>query len=112
MSNCKIVQYSDLTVCHKCHNRWDTNDRSPPICGDEMQKIIFMQQTKKHSFIEVCLSTAIGYLVAVLTQYFIFPYFDIYTSFQSNLQIGLIFTAISIIRSYVIRRLFNRLGGR
>ena len=77
-----------------------------------MQKIIFMQQKKLHSFIEVLASTAIGYLVAVSTQYLIFPYFHIYTTIESNLKIGLIFTLVSIVRSYAVRRLFNWIGSK
>ena len=69
-------------------------------------------QKKSHSFIEVCLNTAIGYVIAVSAQILIFPYFDIHASFESNLKIGMIFTVISIIRSYVMRRLFNYIGCR
>lgn len=72
----------------------------------------WVMQKKSHSFIEVCLNTAIGYAVAVLSQYIVFPYFHIYTSIESNLKIGAIFTIVSIVRSYFVRRLFNWWGSR
>ena len=63
-------------------------------------------QTKYQSFLESCLNILIGYLTALLSQLLIFPLFDIYVSIQDNLLIGLYFTIISLIRSYLIRRYF------
>ena len=65
-------------------------------------------QTKKQSFIESLINILIGYLTALLSQILIFPLFDIYVTFQDNLLIGLYFTIISLIRSYLVRRYFNK----
>ena len=59
------------------------------------------------SLIETIVSVAIGYIVALLSQVVVFPLFDIEVSLIDNLLIGLLFTVISIIRGYYIRRLFN-----
>ena len=67
-----------------------------------------MQQTKFSSFIESLTNIAIGYSVALASQLVIFPQFDIHVSLQTNIYIGLWFTLVSIIRSYVIRRWFNK----
>lgn len=64
-------------------------------------------QSKLQSFIESLTNILIGYLTALLSQVLIFPIFDIYVSFQDNLLIGLYFTIISLIRSYLVRRYFN-----
>lgn len=64
-------------------------------------------QSKKMSLIETVLSVLIGYIVALLSQIVVFPLFDIEVSLIDNLLIGLLFTVISIIRGYYIRRLFN-----
>lgn len=64
-------------------------------------------QSRKHSFFEACLSTFLGFFVALLAQFFIFPFFGIYTSLTDNILIAMFFTAISILRSYAVRRLFN-----
>lgn len=65
-------------------------------------------QTKKHSIIESISNVAIGYFVALFSQIIIFPFFDIHVSLKSNIKIGLWFTAISILRSYILRRFFTR----
>ena len=66
-------------------------------------------QSKKHSFMEILVSTLVGYFVALLTQYIVFPLYGIQSSHSSNVQIALIFTIISIIRGYIFRRVFNKL---
>lgn len=65
-------------------------------------------QSKKHSFIESLTNVAIGYVVALLSQIAVFPMFNIYVPLSDNLLIGLWFTVISIFRSYVVRRYFNK----
>jgi len=67
-----------------------------------------MTQSRRMSFVESLANVAIGYGVAVASQVLIFPLFGIHVPFRSNLMIGLWFTVISIVRSYVLRRLFNR----
>ncbi len=71
-----------------------------------------MSQTKRHSAFEAVANVAIGYGVAVASQVAIFPLFGIHIPLADNLLIGLWFTAISIVRSYALRRLFNRLTHR
>ena len=65
-------------------------------------------QTKFQSFIESMVNILIGYGVAIGSQLIVFPMFDIDIGFSNNLLIGLYFTVISLIRSYVIRRYFNK----
>lgn len=68
-----------------------------------------MRQSRGMSFVESCANVAIGYIVALLSQLAIFPVFDIRVTLADNLLIGAFFTVISIVRSYAVRRLFNRL---
>ncbi|MBD1572915.1 hypothetical protein HC725_06425 [Vibrio sp. S17_S38] len=65
-------------------------------------------QSKKHSLIESVSNVLIGYLVALFSQLLIFPFFGIDVSLSDNVLIGLWFTLISIVRSYTLRRFFNR----
>lgn len=71
------------------------------------KEIVVMQQTKLGSLIESLMNIAIGYGVALISQVILFPFFDIHISLETNLWIGVWFTVISLIRSYVIRRWFN-----
>ena len=65
-------------------------------------------QSRLSSFVESCINVAIGYAVALLSQIAIFPWFGIHVSLTTNLWIGLWFTLISIARSYLVRRAFNK----
>jgi len=65
-------------------------------------------QSKKHSLIESMTSTAIGLAINTTAQHLIFPLYGIYISWHQNFSIAVIFTFISIARSYVIRRWFNK----
>ena len=65
-------------------------------------------QTRLESLVESFTNIAIGYVVAILSQLLIFPFYDIRVPLSSNLIITLWFTVISVIRSYVCRRWFNR----
>ena len=63
------------------------------------------------SFVESVVNVAIGYGVAVGAQLLVFPLYGMKVDLGTNLQIGLWFTAISIARSYCVRRGFNWLHG-
>jgi hypothetical protein len=67
-----------------------------------------MSQSRRHSLIESCVNTAVGFGVAIISQLLIFPLYDIHIPFESNLGISAWFTAISVGRGYVVRRVFNR----
>lgn len=66
-------------------------------------------QSRKHSLLESSLNTLSGFLITLIAQSLIYPAFSIHTTGAQNFQLALIFTALSIVRSYVWRRLFNRL---
>lgn len=69
-----------------------------------------MSQTKTLSWVEATTSTLIGLAVAFTTQLLVFPVFGIYVPITTNLYISSIFTGVSVVRGYLVRRLFNRLG--
>ena len=66
-------------------------------------------QTKLQSAIESVSNVVVGFGVAILSQILVFPMFDIHVPLSSNFMIGAWFTAISLIRTYVLRRWFNNL---
>lgn len=67
-----------------------------------------MIQSRLHSAIESVTNVAIGYGVALAGQIVVFPLVGVEASMSQNLVIGAAFTAISLARSYVVRRVFNR----
>lgn len=67
-----------------------------------------MNQTKIGSFIEACTNVMIGFGINYTANLLILPQFGFRSlTMRTNLIIGLIYTVISVIRSYVIRRWFN-----
>jgi hypothetical protein len=64
------------------------------------------------SLIEAIANVIVGYGVAVVTQIMIFPIFGLDTTLAQNLQMGLVFTVVSIARSYVLRRVFEAIRFR
>ncbi len=65
-------------------------------------------QTKKQSFTEALSNTAVGFIISYISTFLIFPLVGFESSPSNNLIITIYFTIISIIRSYVIRRWFNK----
>ena len=65
-------------------------------------------QTKLGSLTEVVVSTTIGYTVALATQLLVFPVFGVYVPLETNVTLAVIFTFISVVRGYFVRRLFNK----
>ena len=70
-----------------------------------------MAQSRLGSFVESVANVAIGYWVAVGAQMAIFPVFGVNLPLHQNMAIGALFTVVSLIRSYCLRRLFRRLHG-
>jgi hypothetical protein len=69
-------------------------------------------QSKKHSLFESLANTFIGLVTAFITQLIIFPLFNIHIKLIDNFFILIIFTSVSIVRSYAVRRFFNYLHVR
>ena len=71
-----------------------------------------MRQSKRMSFVESLTNVTVGYGVAVATQIAVFPMFGLEVRLSDNLVIGAVFTIVSIIRSYTLRRLFETIRAR
>lgn len=68
-----------------------------------------MSQSRRGSAIEAVANVVIGYWIAVGAQAAIFPLFGVHLPLLDNMLIGALFTVVSLVRSYLLRRLFNRL---
>ncbi len=64
-------------------------------------------QPKWQSAIESVANVLAGFGIALLAQIVVFPMFGIHIAMADNLAIGGIFTGVSIVRSYALRRAFN-----
>ena len=69
-------------------------------------------QSRWMSLLEAVTNIAVGYGVAVLTQVLVFPLFGLSVSLGENLGIAGVFTVISLVRNFALRRLFNAVAAR
>ena len=67
-----------------------------------------MTQSRRMSFVEAVTNVIVGYALAVAAQIVVFPWFGLQVSLGDNLAIGALFVMISLLRSYALRRLFER----
>jgi hypothetical protein len=66
-----------------------------------------VKQTRAMSFMEATTNVCVGFAFALVTQFTIFPMLGLAVSVANNLIIGAIFTVISLLRSFTLRRLFE-----
>lgn len=69
-------------------------------------------QSKETSLLEAATNVAIGFLQALLTQALIYPVFGIRTTLVTDSTIAVAFTAVSLVRSYLVRRAFETFARR
>jgi hypothetical protein len=69
-----------------------------------------MSQTKLGSIAEAWANIAVGFSINFVANMLILPLFGFHTlTLKNNFIIGLLYTVISLVRSYVLRRWFNGL---
>lgn len=68
-----------------------------------------ISQPVSHSMLEAIVGTGVGFIVNVYAQHLVFPYLGIHIPWSVNVSIAVIFTGISIARSFILRRVFNKL---
>ena len=66
-------------------------------------------QTRFDSVLEIITGYVVAFAIAMITTAVVLPKFGFNVSAKQNFGITLIFTIISIIRSYIWRRIFNRI---
>lgn len=67
-------------------------------------------QSKRMSLVETITNQATGFFISWLLNLFVFPkLFGYHLSGSQSFVTTLLFTGISIVRSYVVRRTFNKI---
>ena len=66
-----------------------------------------MTQTRLGSFIEACINVLIGFWINFFANLVILPLIGFHISVGQNLFIGVLYTLVSVARSYAVRRWFN-----
>lgn len=68
-----------------------------------------MKQSHLMSLFEAITNVVVGYVLAIATQMIVFPWFGLEAALSEHLAIGMAFVAVSLARSYLLRRLFERI---
>jgi len=68
-------------------------------------------QTRFMSAVEAMVNILVGFAVSVTANIIVLPLFGYDVTVADSFAIGLAFTAISLVRSYALRRVFNWIGG-
>jgi hypothetical protein len=66
-----------------------------------------MTQTRFGSLIEAIINVIIGFGINFTANMLIFPLFGFHITAGANFAMGMIYTVISVARSYCVRRWFN-----
>ena len=66
-------------------------------------------QKKTHSAAEAIINVLVGFGVSYVANLIVLPWFGFKVSHSAAFGIGLIYTVISLVRSYILRRIFNRI---
>lgn len=67
-----------------------------------------MRQTRLGSLIEVCINIFIGFWINFVANLVILPMFGFNVSISDNFLIGFLYTFVSVARSYIVRRWFEK----
>ena len=71
-----------------------------------------MKQSRLMLLVESVANVIVGYGVAVVTQILIFPVFGLQTTLAQNMAMGVVFSGVSIARSFALRRVFEAIRMR
>lgn len=71
-----------------------------------------MTQSRLASLVESITNVIVGYVLAIVTQLLVFPLFGLEAALGTHFAIGMAFVAVSLVRGYVLRRLFVRIALR
>lgn len=66
-----------------------------------------MNQTRLGSLIEAGINVLIGFAINMAANFVILPLVGFEITLQQNLFIGVLYTLVSVARSYIVRRWFN-----
>ena len=72
---------------------------------------MMLRQSRCLSLIEAVAGTATGFVISLILQRLLFPVLGADLTLPENLLVSTVFTFASVVRVYVIRRVFNAIAG-
>ncbi|RQR87699.1 hypothetical protein DIE09_06510 [Burkholderia sp. Bp9010] len=68
-------------------------------------------QSRRASVIEAATSTIVGCVAGLVTNYLVMPHYGVHIGLMDNVSLTGIFTMVSFVKSYVVRRSFANFRG-
>ena len=93
----------------------EPHNTAPPAAarvGEKQATPCDTRQSRALSMLEAITNVGVGYGVAVAAQLVFFPAIGISVALADNLRLGALFTGLSLVRSYALRRLFGRIASK
>ena len=100
MNNKKLKQYIQENTLSTPLSEYE---KIPAYMIDSKSRKFIMK-----SFIESFIDVGSGFILAILIQLYIFPFFGLYPTIMDSMGIALIFTVVSITRSWLWRMVFKK----
>jgi len=69
-----------------------------------------MAQSRRMSLVEAVTNNVVAFVLSVVINQYLMPIFGFYVTLTQSVVIVLVYTFASIIRSYFLRRVFNKLS--
>jgi hypothetical protein len=71
-----------------------------------------LNQSRLMSLVEATTNVVVGFALALATQVLLFPLLGLIVTMQDNMIIGSVFTVVSLLRGFLLRRLFESFTAR
>jgi hypothetical protein len=65
-------------------------------------------QTSRQSWAEAWVNIGVGYFISLTANMVVLPCFGVSVSLKQSFYASFAFTGLSLVRAYVLRRIFNR----
>src|SRR5215469_12708171 len=72
-----------------------------------MAGIAALTQSRTMSLVESATNIVVGFAIATVANLTVLPLFGLHPTLSDSVEISLIYTALSLVRSYTLRRFFN-----
>jgi len=69
-----------------------------------------MRQSRLMSLVEAVANVVVGYALAIGVQLLVFRLFGLEATLRQGLGIGAVFTLVSLVRGYLLRRVFETIA--
>jgi hypothetical protein len=106
------MMISTTPECCPATSRKTKSLKSEDRASELGRRIRLIKQTRRASLIEITVNTAVGFVINFLMQVYLFVLMGLSIPHSTSFVITVAFTGISMVRSFVMRRVFETMRVR